>query len=159
MKMTKQWLRQISQLLPHNQGCGAGAGSGPFWSDPEDPIGTVLWLCKVLQTRKKYLKNWAPSHFQVNFSIFQVKKSSFKYQKKSDLTWKNFRCLNCFLVSASRIRIRFVKFWLAGSGSGQKWTGSATLLITVRYLPFLAVKNVTKNWFWIRLRQILKKIS
>ena len=43
---------------------------------------------------------------------------------------KNCRCLNWFLVSASSIRIRiwFLKFWFAGSGSGRKWTGSATLL-------------------------------
>ena len=43
---------------------------------------------------------------------------------------KKISCLNWFLVSARRIQIqiRFLKFWCAGSGSGRKWTGFATLL-------------------------------
>ena len=43
---------------------------------------------------------------------------------------KKIWCLNWFLVSSSRIRIRirFLTFWFAESGSGRKWTGSATLL-------------------------------
>ena len=59
--------------------------SGPFWSDPEPDqenfhririrIRTlsVLWLCKVVKTRKIDFKNRAFTHFQVNFPIFPDK--------------------------------------------------------------------------------------
>jgi len=40
---------------------------------------------------------------------------------------KKIKCLNGFLVSASRIRIRFLKSWLAGSDRKWTGTGSATL--------------------------------
>ena len=33
----------------------------------------LLWQCKVVKTRKKYFKNRTFTHFQVNFSIFQIK--------------------------------------------------------------------------------------
>ena len=46
--------------------------------------------------------------------------------KKICGTGKNLRFLK------SRIRIRFLKFWFAGSGSGQKWTGSATLQVSTK---------------------------
>jgi len=36
-------------------------------------ILSVLWQCKVVKTRKKYFKNRAFTHFQVNFSIFSDK--------------------------------------------------------------------------------------
>jgi len=42
--------------------------------------------------------------------------------------WKKIKCLNWFLASVSRIRIRFFKFWFAGYGSSRTWTGSATLI-------------------------------
>jgi len=63
-------------------------GSGPFWQHPDpepDPenfhhiriwILTVLWQCKVVKTRKKYLKNRGFTHFQVNFSIFSDKNNN-----------------------------------------------------------------------------------
>ena len=49
-------------------------------------ILSVLWLCRYTCINKgKIFKNRAFTHFQVNFSIFSgKKKSSFKYQKKSD---------------------------------------------------------------------------
>ena len=45
-------------------------------------------------------------------------------------------------LSASRIRDPILKFWFAGSGSGRKWTGSATLKKTLRFLPLPDAVNV-----------------
>ena len=50
---------------------------------------------------------------------------------QSKISWLKTKldvCLNWFLVSASRILIRLLKFWFAGSGSDLKWTGTACLL-------------------------------
>jgi len=50
-------------------------GSGKFLPDPDsylDPIG-ILAKVKLFKTRKKYFKNRALTHFQVNFSIFSDK--------------------------------------------------------------------------------------
>ena len=90
-------------------------GSGSFWF-----FGYVK-LCE----QGNFFFNRAFTHFQVYFWIFQVKKNQRSNSKKSDWYEIFFRCLYWFLVSASRIRIRFLKFWFAGSG--RKWTGSATL--------------------------------
>ena len=89
-------------------------------------ILSVLWQCKVVYTRKKYFKNRGFTHFQVIFSIFSDKNNHRSHTRRNIcLMWKIFRCLNWFLVSASRIRIWFLKFWFAGSRSGRKWAGSA----------------------------------
>ena len=63
----------------------------------------------------------------MNFPFFQIKIIIIQIWEEIYLMWKKFRILNWFLVSASRIRIRFLKFWFAGSGSGRICTGSATL--------------------------------
>ena len=55
---------------------GSGTGSGKFSPDTDsdpDPNLSVLWLCKVVKTRKKYFNNRGFTHFQVNFSIFSDK--------------------------------------------------------------------------------------
>ena len=57
-------------------------------------------------------------HFRWHFLIFFVINHA-----------KNMRDRKNVLFFKSRIRIRdpVLKFWFAGSGSGRKWTGSATL--------------------------------
>ena len=73
--------------------------------------------------------------FKWIFPFFQIKKLIIQISEEIIcLMWKNCWCLNWFLVGTTRIRIqirnriRFFKLWFAGSGSGLKWTGSATLL-------------------------------
>ena len=82
---------------------------------------------------KKYFKKEVLHIFRWIFPFFQIKIIIVQTSEEICLMWKKFRCLNWFLVSASRIRIRkriqFLKFWFAGSGSGRKWTGSATLIL------------------------------
>ena len=102
------------------QGCWSGSESG---SGSYRCFGNV----KLYKQGKIFLKIEALHIFRWVFPFFQIKIIIILISKEICLIWKKFRCLNWFLVSASRIRIRFLKFWFAGSGSGRKWTGSATL--------------------------------
>ena len=71
-------------------------GSGPFLLDPEPDLEnfhririlSVLWQCKVVKTRKKYFKNRAFTHFQVNFSIFSEKKIIIQISEEICLMWE-----------------------------------------------------------------------
>ena len=86
----------------------------------------LLCLFKVVGINKeKIFKNRGECIFRGIFLFFQGKNHSNIRRNLIDV--KEILMFEWFLGSASRIRIRFLKFWFAGSGSGRNWTGSATL--------------------------------
>ena len=78
--------------------------------------------------------------FRWVFPFFQNKNVNIKISEEIESIWEKFSRLNWFLLKGS-IRIRLLKFWFARSGSGKKWTGSATLqnaqLLVIHIYPFL----------------------
>ena len=58
----------------------------------------------------------------------------------------------CVVFFKSRIRIQdpdpLLKFWFAGSGSGRKWTGSATLTHSTYVRPFIefSIQHTCSPW-------------
>jgi len=103
----------------YHQGCGFW----PFWSDPENFHWIRMWSWI---NKEKYFKNRAFTHFQVNFSIFSDKNNHHSNIRRNMIdVRKKISCLNWFLLIISWVRIRFLKFWFAGTGFGRKWTGSS----------------------------------
>ena len=142
------FLRNISfifcvywRAVPYVQCCSdkQGCESGPFWPEPDPEIFTesgsyrYFGNVKLYKQGKNILKIELLHIFRWIFPFFQKKIIIIQISEEIWLKWKKCICLNWFLVFASRIRIRFLKFWFAGSGSGQKWTGSATLCKATPY--------------------------
>ena len=71
--------------------------------------------------------------FRWIFPFFQIKISNSNIRRNTHVWCAKNLDFRIDSLSASRIRDPdpILKFWFAGSGSGQKWTGSATLLSTV----------------------------
>ena len=126
------------------QGCGSGSGrilSRMIFTGSESGSGSYRYFGYVrLYKQGKNISKIERLHiFRWIFPFFQIKIIIIQISEEIWLMWKKCRCLNGFLVSASRIRIRFIKFWFAGSGSGRKWTGSATLMKRQNFRRFFTL--------------------